>query len=111
MEIAQMAVKDLALTNNQEVKTSVKVIGANGQISLGKEFAGRQVLVIESEPGVWSIRTARVIPDNEMWLHEGGNKDRLLDAAQFALDTNPSETNDLDSQLAKIIEHGAKNKA
>lgn len=49
---------------------TVKVIGANGQISLGKQFAGRQVLVQEQEPGVWLIRTATVIPDNERWLHE-----------------------------------------
>jgi hypothetical protein len=49
---------------------TVKVIGANGQISLGKQFAGRQVLVEEQESGVWLIRTATVIPDNERWLHE-----------------------------------------
>ena len=49
---------------------SVKVVGANGQISLGKQFAGRQVLVEEQEAGVWLIRTATVIPDNERWLHE-----------------------------------------
>ena len=49
---------------------SIKVIGANGQISLGKQFAGRQVLVEEQEPGVWLVRTATVIPDNELWLHE-----------------------------------------
>jgi len=49
---------------------SVKVIGANGQISLGKQFAGRQVLVEEQGPGVWLVRTATVIPDNERWLHE-----------------------------------------
>ncbi len=49
---------------------SVKVIGANGQISLGKQFAGRQVLVEEQAAGVWLIRTATVIPDNERWLHE-----------------------------------------
>jgi hypothetical protein len=48
---------------------TVKVIGANGQISLGKQFAGRQVLVEEQEAGVWLIRTATVIPDNERWLH------------------------------------------
>ncbi len=35
---------------------SVKVVGANGQISLGKQFAGRQVLVEEREAGVWLIR-------------------------------------------------------
>lgn len=49
---------------------AVKVIGANGQISLGKQFAGCPVLVEEREPGVWVIRTATVIPDNERWLHE-----------------------------------------
>ena len=51
-------------------RTSVKVVGQNGQISLGKEFAGRQVLVEEREPGVWLIRTAKVVPENELWLHE-----------------------------------------
>ena len=50
--------------------SSVKVVGANGQISLGKQFAGRQVLIEEQETGVWLIRTATVIPDNERWLHE-----------------------------------------
>lgn len=49
---------------------AVKVVGANGQISLGKQYAGRQVLVEEREPGVWMVRTATVIPDNERWIHE-----------------------------------------
>ncbi len=49
---------------------TVKVVGANGQISLGKQYAGRQVLVEEYEPGVWLVRTATVVPDNERWLHE-----------------------------------------
>lgn len=49
---------------------TVKVVGANGQISLGKQYAGRQVLVEEREPGVWIVRTATVIPDNERGLHE-----------------------------------------
>jgi hypothetical protein len=48
---------------------TVKVVGTNGQISLGKQYAGRQVLVEEYEPGVWLVRTATVVPDNERWLH------------------------------------------
>ena len=32
---------------------AVKVVGANGQITLGKQYAGRQVLVEQSEPGLW----------------------------------------------------------
>jgi hypothetical protein len=65
--------------------TSVKVIGANGQISLGKQFAGRQVLVEEREPGVWMVRTATVIPDNERWLHEPQAAADLRSALNFAV--------------------------
>jgi hypothetical protein len=35
---------------------SIKIIGSNGQISLGRQYAGRRVLVEEQEPGVWLIR-------------------------------------------------------
>ena len=45
----------------------VKSIGASGQISLGKEFAGRQVLVESPAKGVWIIRTATIIPDHDKW--------------------------------------------
>ena len=61
---------------------TVKVVGANGQISLGKQFAGRQVLLEEKEAGVWLIRTAIVIPDNERWVHDtqaASNLARALD--------------------------------
>ena len=64
--------------------TSVKVIGANGQISLGKQFAGRQVLVEEQEAGVWLIRTATVIPDNELWLHSPKANSDLLRAIEWS---------------------------
>ena len=79
-----------------EVKTSVKVIGANGQISLGKEFAGRQVLVEEREPGVWMVRTALVIPENELWLHQPHVKADLENALDYAADNPPMEAADLD---------------
>jgi len=36
---------------------SVKVVGVNDQISLGKQFAGWQVLVEEQAEGVWLICT------------------------------------------------------
>jgi hypothetical protein len=47
----------------------IKTIGSSGQISFGKEYAGRTVIVEEVERGVWIVRTAQVIPDNERWLH------------------------------------------
>ncbi|MDG4584594.1 MAG: hypothetical protein P9E67_11015 [Candidatus Competibacter sp.] len=79
----------------------VKVIGTNGQISLGKQYAGRQVLVEEPEPGVWLIRTATVIPDNERWLHTpqaAADLERALAWAQ----ANPPTDAHLDATLERL---------
>ena len=62
----------------------VKLVGANGQISLGKQYAGRQVLVEEREPGVWLVRTATVIPDDERWLHTAQAAADLQEALRWA---------------------------
>jgi hypothetical protein len=70
---------------------AVKVVGANGQISLGKQYAGRQVLVEEREPGVWIVRTATVIPDNERWLHEPQAAADLQAALAWATVHAPSD--------------------
>ena len=70
---------------------SVKVVGANGQISLGKQFAGRQVLVEEQEAGVWLIRTATVVPDNERWLHAPAAASDLSNALSWAVQNAPDD--------------------
>ncbi len=80
---------------------SIKVIGANGQISLGKQFAGRQVLVEEQEPGVWLVRTATVIPDNERWLHEAQAAADLARALDWAKANTPHDT-DVDTVIGKL---------
>ena len=87
----------------QALTASVKVIGANGQISLGKQFAGRQVLVEEKEPGVWLIRTATVIPDNERWLHEPKAANDLANALAWA-QTHPPDDRGADQLLNKLHE-------
>jgi hypothetical protein len=81
--------------------SSVKVVGANGQISLGKQFAGRQVLVEEHEPGVWMVRTATVVPDNERWLHEPQAAADLRSALTWAASNSASESN-TDSLLKRL---------
>ena len=80
---------------------SVKVIGANGQISLGKQYAGRQVLVEEQEPGVWLVRTATVIPDNERWLHQAETVTDLKNALSWAQANLPSDI-DIDALMEKL---------
>jgi hypothetical protein len=73
----------------------VKQIGASGQLSLGKEFAGRTVLVDRPEPGVWVIKTAQTIPDDELWLHQPEAAARL-DRAMAAMGGEPQGA-DLDA--------------
>lgn len=72
---------------------SLKMVGANGQISIGKQFAGRQVLVEEQGPGVWLVRTATVIPDNERWLHELQAATDLTRALDWAQANAPNDIN------------------
>jgi len=71
--------------------TALKLVGSNGQISLGKQYAGRHVLVEESEPGVWIVRTATVIPDNERWLHEPGAAADLQAAMSWSASHPPTD--------------------
>lgn len=70
-------------------------MGASGPISLGKEFAGRTVLIESTEPGVWLIKTARTIPDAELWLHQPEAANRLDRA--LATITQPPSLTDLDA--------------
>jgi hypothetical protein len=86
--------------------STVKLIGANGQISLGKQYAGRQVLVEEHEPGVWLVRTVTVIPDNERWLHAPQSAADLKRALEWAA-THPADDAGADALMDRLAdEHG-----
>ena len=69
----------------------IETIGENGQISLGKEHAGKSVLIDEIEPGVWVVRVGQFIPDNERWLHEPDARAKLDEAIAWAEATPPSD--------------------
>jgi hypothetical protein len=87
--------------SNPSSQATVKVVGANGQISLGRQYAGRQVLVEEQAPGVWLVRTATVIPDNERWLHTPAAQAALGRALEWAADNPPSDA-DIDAVTGKL---------
>jgi len=79
----------------------VKTIGSSGQISLGKQNAGRPVTVEEVEAGVWLIKSAQVIPENEMWLHSPAVRDTLSRAITWA-EKHPPKESDLSVLERKI---------
>lgn len=73
----------------------VKSVGSNGQITLGKEFAGRLVMLDQTEPGVWMLKLGQFIPDNEKWLHTPTATKLLARGLELAARTPARET-DLD---------------
>jgi hypothetical protein len=81
----------------------IKTVGSSGQIALGKQYAGRHVLVEEMEPGIWLIKMGEFIPDSERWIHSPGFKEQLDGALAWAAQNPPSET-DL-NQLEKRVSH------
>ena len=83
------------------MQVDVKTIGSSGQLSLGKEHAGRTVTVEALEEGVWLIRTARVIPENEVWLHTPRMRKSLDRAVAWAEKNRPKNT-DLDALERKL---------
>lgn len=83
------------------MQTRIKIIGSNGQLSLGKRFAGRPVLMEEQEPGVWLLRIASIVPDNEQWLHESQSAVDMQNALTWAQAHPPSDVN-IDAALETL---------
>ena len=55
----------------------IKQVGINGQISLGKEYAGKQIQISKYDDGTLVIKPGRFIPDSEQWLYRNGNLEKL----------------------------------
>jgi len=81
-----------------------KLIGKSGQITLGKKFAGKKVMVVEKSPGYWIIRTGEFIPDDEIWLHQEPAKSIIDKGLKWAEKHAPEET-DME-KLSEAIRKG-----
>jgi len=84
-----------------KMAVALKTIGSSGQISLGKQHAGRTVTVEEIEDGVWLVKASRVIPENELWLHRPSVNEALNRAIEWA-QKNPPKASDLDALGRKL---------
>lgn len=85
------------------METRVKTIGKSGQLSLGKAYAGQTVLIESPEPGVWHIKTAKVIPEKELWMYQEPAKSKIDEAIRWAEENPPQET-DLDEFEKRMME-------
>ncbi|MCX7120360.1 MAG: hypothetical protein NTZ67_01060 [Gammaproteobacteria bacterium] len=86
--------------------SQIKVVGSNGQISLGKEFAGKTVIIDQISEGSWVIKAGQFIPDSEKWIYTAAHLEKLENALDWAQKNKAVDNFD---SIIKDIEHG-KNK-
>jgi hypothetical protein len=72
----------------------VKIVGTNGQVSLGKEFAGKMVLIDHTAEDTWIIKSGQFIPDSEKWLYQSNNLTKLEKAVSWAKKHKPVDNFD-----------------
>ena len=81
----------------------IKNVGLNGQISLGKKYAGRQVILTELDDGSIILKPGKFVPDNEMWLYKNGGEKRLDTALEWLASSNRKDNyNEIAEQLENV---------
>jgi|WetSurMetagenome_2_1015567.scaffolds.fasta_scaffold573490_2 hypothetical protein len=79
----------------------LKMVGASGQLSLGKQFAGCYFEVEVQPDGNILLRPMRVIPEADAWLYSPQMRDRVA-AADAWMAANPPRETDLDALAARF---------
>ena len=80
----------------------IRKVDGSGRVVLGKEFAGRSVVIDEMEPGVWIVKVGQFIPDNERWLLDPEVQAKLKRSMAWA-EANPLRETDLDELEKRIL--------
>jgi hypothetical protein len=83
----------------------LKMVGASGQVSLGKQFAGRYFEVEMQADGSILLRPMRVVPEADAWLYTPEMRERLAQADTWMAD-NPASETDLDLLAARADDRG-----
>ena len=87
---------------------TTKTIDSKGRLALGSDFAGRLVLVDETDPDKIIITLARAIPEKEAWLYRNEEaldlvRHGLAQARKRRFSKTPPDI-DADAALAAEIE-------
>jgi hypothetical protein len=85
---------------------NIKIVSTNGQISIGKKYAGSQVQIIEQDNDTLLIKRGKFIPNNERWLYEGNNLQKLREAIKEAKSRKPQDNfEEMMTKLERAIEN------
>jgi hypothetical protein len=74
----------------------LKMVGASGQLSLGKRYAGRYFEVEVQPDGAILLKPMRVIAESDAWLYTPEMRERLAQADAWMAE-HPAEETDLET--------------
>ncbi|MBP9726998.1 MAG: hypothetical protein KBD83_06010 [Gammaproteobacteria bacterium] len=69
----------------------IRMVGANGQVSIGKKFAGRFVLIDALNENDLIIKPGEFVPNSQKWLHKDGNLEKIEKALERVRNTPPQD--------------------
>jgi len=79
----------------------LKMVGTSGQLSLGKQYAGRYFEVEMQPDGGILLKPMRVIPEADAWLYTPQMRERLAQADAWLAAHPPAET-DLEALATRL---------
>lgn len=76
-------------------------VASNGQISIGKEWAGKQIVIERVSPNELRILSGAFIPDKDLTFHTSEAKEALIEFEDWAEKNPPKKSNRIDL-IAKL---------
>jgi hypothetical protein len=85
-----------------EVHVKYATVGNNGQVSIGKEFAGRQVQIEKTGEGLVIISPGKFIPDHQATFFTKQAMDDLQEFDNWASTNKPEGGTDVNALRSKL---------
>ena len=76
--------------------SEIKVVGKSGQISLGKQYAGKALRVDHRGDGTIVLTAVAVVPESQLWTLQEPDRSRIARGLTWASTVAPKES-DLES--------------
>jgi hypothetical protein len=70
----------------------IKVVGKSGQISLGKNYAGKTMRLERRQDGTVLITAVAMVPESQLWTAEEPDRSRIARGLAWAATTAPKES-------------------
>jgi hypothetical protein len=88
-------------------RVEIKVVGKSGQISLGKNYAGKTLRLERRTDGTMVLTAVAVVPESQLWTLDEPHRSRIERGLVWATNTRADET-DIDLMLKERPKRGGR---